>query len=256
MRRKLSAFIPVQNVEDIIEDCLESISWVDEIFIVDSYSEDKTEEICLRYPNVKLVKHKYKNSVEQRIWGMPQVTHDWIFIIDSDERCTARLRGEIEKILSLDDIPCEGYSIHIRTEFMGKLLHHDTYLGSGGKRLVLKEMSKNYIKKRVHAKMKIDKLSWIRPKQAYLVHIPIKSFGEQWHKMIRYATWAAEDMHENGKEVNWYHFLIRPWIKFIQYYIIRGGFFDGLRGIIMCAFGGMAVFMKYAKLWEMNHKKD
>lgn len=255
-KHKVSAFIPVQNVEDIIEDCLKSITWVDEIFIVDSFSTDRTVEICKKFPKVKPVQHEYINSGEQRKWGMPQVAHEWVFIIDSDERCTPELRKEIEKILSMDDIPYDGYNVPIKTKFYGKLLYHDTFLGCGGKRLVRKKLHKNYVMKRVHAKLKIDRLTWIKNKKAYIIHIPIRDFKTQWQKMIRYATWAAEDMYETGKRVHWYHFSIRPLFKFLQFYIIRRGFIDGLRGLILCGLGGIAVFMKYYKLYEIRHNKS
>lgn len=258
-RRRLSAFLPVQNVEDIIRECLDSLTWVDEVFIVDSFSTDKTAEICRSYPNVKLVQHEYINSVKQRIWGMPQVAHEWVFIIDSDERCNDTLRQEIEKILSLDVIPDQGYNVYIRTKFKGKMLLHDTYMGSGGKRLVLREMYKNYTTKQVHAKMKIDKLSWIENKQAYLIHEPIRDISLHWMKMIRYSFWAAKDMKSSNKPVNLILIMFRPWFKFFQYYIIRGGMRDGLRGLIICMFAGLTVFMKYTKLWELyqsNEKTD
>jgi glycosyltransferase involved in cell wall biosynthesis len=249
-RRKLSAFIPVQNVEDIIEDCLKSIQWVDEVFIVDAFSTDRTVEICRKYPNVKLVQHAYVNSGQQRFWGMPQVAHDWVFIIDSDERCTETLRQEIEKILSQDEIQYDGFNVPIRTWFMGKLLHHDTYLGSGGKRLVRKSTYKNYVLKRVHAKLKIERLTWIWNRKAYLIHDPIRDFTSQWQKLIRYSNWYAEDMFDRGERVYWYHIIVRPVLKFLQFYLIRRGFLDGVRGMILCMIAGISIFMKYYKLWE------
>ena len=255
-RRKLSAFLPVQNVEDIIIDCLDSIIWVDEVFIVDSFSTDKTVEICKRYPNVKLVQHEYINSMEQRMWGMPQVAYNWVFIIDSDEQCTPALRKEIEQILSSDEISYDGFLVHIRTEFMAKLLKHDTYLGSGGKRLVRKEMHRNFKQKQVHSGMRIDNKTWIKNPQAYLLHVPIRDLSKHWQKMIRYANWSAIDMKSNKKKVNIFHFTIRPWFKFFQYYIIRGGILDGIRGLIICLFAGFSVFMKYAKLWELYQKNE
>ena len=253
-RRKLSAFIPVQNVEDIIEDCLESIKWVDEIFIVDAYSTDNTLNICRKYSNVKIVQHEYENSGAQRSWGMAQVAHEWVLIIDSDERCTVELRKEIERILMMDEIPFDGFNVYIRTQFFGKLLTHKTYLGWAGKRLVRRDMHQNYILKKVHSYMKIDKLAWIENKDAYLIHIPIRDFRIQWEKLIRYSRWHARDMYDSGKHVHWYHFTVRPFFKFFQFYFIRRGFMDGVRGLIMCAIAGISVFMKYYKLWELYHR--
>jgi glycosyltransferase involved in cell wall biosynthesis len=254
-KHKVSAFIPVQNVEDIIEECLKSIAWVDEIFIVDAFSTDRTVEICRKYPNVKIVQHEYVNSGLQRTWGMPQVAHEWVLIIDSDERCTPRLREEIETILAADDIPFDGYKVNIRTRFYGRLLSHKTHLGHRGKRLVRKLLHEKFVMKRVHAGMRIKNLAWIRNKDAYLVHIPIRDFGSQWQKMIRYATWAAEDMYEKGTEVRWYHFSLRPLYKFLHFYIVRGGFRDGVRGLIVCAIAGIGVFMKYLRLFELKQER-
>ncbi len=252
-RRKLSAFIPVQDVEDIIGDCLESIQWVDEIFIVDAFSTDRTVEICSRYPNVKIVQHEYENSGAQRYWGMRQVAHEWVFIIDSDERCTPELRMEIQNILSQDEILYDGFNVPIRTLFFGKLLTHRTYLGSGGKRLVRREMYKNYVLKSIHAKLKIDRLTWIENYNAYLVHIPVRDFKTQWEKLVRYSTWYAQDMYDQGKRIHWYHFTVRPFFKFFQFYFVKRGFLDGIRGLILCILAGISIFMKYYKLWEMYH---
>lgn len=255
-KHKISAFIPVQNVEDIIEDCLKTITWVDEIFIVDAFSTDRTVEICKKYPKVKVVQHEYINSGEQRKWGMPQVAHEWIFVIDSDERCTPALQKEIETVLSMDTIPFDAWKIRLKTEFYGKLLDHKVYLGYRGKRLVRRELFKEFVMKRVHAGMRIEKWAWIKNKKAFLIHNPIRDFTSQWQKMIRYTTWAAEDMFEKGKKVHWYHFTLRPFLKFFQYYFLRGGYKDGMRGLIVCVLGGITIFMKYFKLFELRNSEE
>jgi len=253
-RRKLSAFIPVQNVEDIIEECLESIKWVDEIFVVDAFSTDKTLEICHRYPNVKIVQHEYENSGAQRSWGMPQVSHDWIFIIDSDERCNEELREEIEKILEKEKIDVDGYWVSIKTKFLGKLQNHDRALGHSGMRLVRKKTYKNYVLKSVHSKLVVINAGRIKNKNAFLVHEPIYGFSSHFKKMVRYAEWSAQDMYENGIRAKCYHFVFRPLFKFIVHYFIKLGFLDGMRGLILCQITAIFVFMKYYKLYFLSRK--
>ena len=253
-RRKLSAFIPVQNVEDIIEECLESIKWVDEIFIVDAFSTDKTLEICHRYPNVKIVQHEYENSGAQRSWGMPQALHDWIFIIDSDERCNEELREEIEKILEKEKIDVDGYWVSIKTKFLGKLQNHDRALGHSGMRLVRKKTYKNYVLKSVHSKLVVINAGRIKNKNAFLVHEPIYGFSSHFKKMVRYAEWSAQDMYENGIRAKCYHFVFRPLFKFIVHYFIKLGFLDGMRGLILCQITAIFVFMKYYKLYFLSRK--
>ena len=253
-RRKLSAFIPAQNVEDIIKECLESIKWVDEIFIVDAFSTDKTLEICHRYPNVKIVQHEYENSGAQRSWGMPQASHDWIFIIDSDERCNEELREEIEKILEKEKIDVDGYWVSIKTKFLGKLQNHDRALGHSGMRLVRKKTYKNYVLKSVHSKLVVINAGRIKNKNAFLVHEPIYGFSSHFKKIVRYAEWSAQDMYENGIRAKCYHFVFRPLFKFIVHYFIKLGFLDGMRGLILCQITAIFVFMKYYKLYFLSRK--
>jgi len=253
-RRKITAFIPVQNIEDIIKDCLESIKWVDEIFIVDGFSTDKTLKICRQYPNVKIIQHEYENSGAQRSWGMPHVTHDWIFIIDSDERCNKELQDEIQNVLSMDKISVDGFSVNIKTKFLGKLQNYDRYLGHRGMRLVRKETYKKFVLKRVHSKLVVKNAEKIINKKAFLIHEPIRDFSEHLKKMIRYAEWAALDMYEKGIRANPFHFLFRPFGKFIIHYFIKRGLLDGIRGLILCKIAAYSVFLKYYKLYHIQKK--
>lgn len=253
-KRKLSAFIPVQNVEDILVNCLESIKWVDEIFIVDAFSTDGTLEICKQYSNVKIVQHKYENSGAQRSWGMPQVSNDWVLIIDSDESCTPELKTEIEKILSSNKIVVDGFWVSIKTKFFDKLQYYDRYLGHRGMRLVRKETYKNYVLKRVHSKLVVKNSGIIGNKNAFLIHEPIRDFSEHLKKMIRYAEWAAQDMHEKGICAKPVHFLFRPFGKFFIHYILKRGFLDGVRGLILCKIAAYSVFLKYYKLYYIQNQ--
>ncbi len=253
-KHKISAFIPVQDVEDIIEDCLKSISWVDEIFIVDAYSKDRTVDICKKFPKVKIVQHEYENSGAQRTWGMPQVAHDWVLIIDSDERCTPELQIEIEKILEMDEIPFEGYLVYLKTEFFGKIQHHDRYLGYQGMRLVRKESYKEYTLRSVHSTLDIKNRSRLKNKNAFIIHIPIRNFKQHWLKMFRYANWQAEDMFQKGERANIFYFIFRPFFKFLIHFFFKLGFLDGMRGLILCSIASISVFMKYYKLFELQNK--
>ncbi|MBC8383151.1 MAG: glycosyltransferase family 2 protein [Candidatus Cloacimonetes bacterium] len=253
-KNKISAFIPVQDVEDIIEDCLKSITWVDEIFIVDSFSKDRTVEICRKFPNVKIVQHEYENSGAQRTWGMPKVSNEWVLIIDSDERCTSELQAEIEKILAIEKIPFDGYLVYLKTKFFGKIQNHDRQLGYQGMRLVRRESYKEYTLRSVHSTLDIKNRSRIKNKDAYIIHIPIRDFKSHWNKMVRYATWQANDMFQKGKKANLFHFIFRPSYKFIHHYFFRLGFLDGIRGLILCWIASISVFMKYYKLFIMRIK--
>lgn len=252
-KHKLSAFIPVQNVEPMIRQCLDSITWVDEVFIVDAFSTDRTVEICKEYPNVKIVQHEYENSGAQRSWGMPQVTHNWVFIIDSDERCTPALRREIEKILSQGEIQYDGFLVSLKTLFFGRLQNHDRYLGYRGMRLVHRETARNYTLRSVHSTLDVKHRSMIKAKDAYIIHEPIRDFKNHIYKMTRYAEWAATDMYNKGQRINLLHLIFRPFYKFFNHYFFKLGFLDGLNGLVLCTLAGISIFLKYYALMHLQY---
>src|SRR4030067_2871370 len=95
---KLSILLPTFNEENNLEACLESVSWADEILVVDSYSTDRTLEIVKRY-GARIIQHEYINSAKQKNWAIPQCAHEWVLVIDTDERLEPGLREELEKAL-------------------------------------------------------------------------------------------------------------------------------------------------------------
>ena len=92
---KVSGVITSFNEEHNIAECIESLDWCDEIILVDSFSTDTTPEIAGRYPKVKLFQRPYFGAGAQKNWAMQHVENDWIFLLDSDERCTPELREEV-----------------------------------------------------------------------------------------------------------------------------------------------------------------
>ena len=94
----------------------------------------------------------------------------------------------------------------------------------------------------------------INNRKAFLIHEPIREFSAHIRKMIRYAEWAAEDMHEDGIRARWYHFVFRPMFKFFIHYFIKLGFLDGVRGLILCQISAISVFMKYYKLYFLSRE--
>ena len=250
----VSAFVLTQNNERTIKNCLDSVTWCDEIVVIDSFSTDSTPAIIANYPKVRLLQHQYTNAMEQRIWGVPHVQSKWTFILDSDEVCTEALRDKLIEILKSGDDTYDGYLCLIRTSIMGKLLKHKDLLSSKGKRLVLtKHATRYWEKSRVHASIRLDNKVTL-PKKYYIIHDPIRSFDDHFKKMIRYAKWQAEDMFDDHKQARWWHFTLRPMGKFLQFYVLNRGFRDGINGLILCTIGAINVALKYMLLAELNHE--
>jgi glycosyltransferase involved in cell wall biosynthesis len=253
MMPDLSAFVLTQNNLRTIKACLDSLTWCPQVVVIDSFSTDGTVEIVKSYPNTMLWQHQYSNAQEQRIWGMQHVKSKWTLIIDSDELCPSGLRDVIQDILKDENNPHDGYIFLTRTMFMGRLLKHQDYMSSKGKRLVLTSIATRYWRKaRVHASIRLDHRK-IMPERYYLIHDPIDSLDAHFAKMRRYARWQAEDMYEKGKKTRWWHLTLRPVGKLLQYYLMRGAFRDGWRGLMICAMGAVQVSLKYLLLAELEH---
>ncbi|TDQ01626.1 glycosyl transferase family 2 [Halanaerobium saccharolyticum] len=116
--QKISAIVITKNEEERISDCLESIKWVDEIVLVDSYSSDRTVETAAKYTD-KIYKREFDNFSNQKNYGLKKTTCDWIINIDADERVSIELKNEILEILE-DNMSFDAFEIPIKTYFLGK----------------------------------------------------------------------------------------------------------------------------------------
>lgn len=243
---KLSVIIPCKNEERNIRDCLETVKWADELFVVDSGSTDATVEIAKQYTD-RIVCHEYINSATQKNWAIPQAIHEWVMIIDSDERATPELQREIQLLLAGE--PEHGaWWIKRDNWFFGKKINHCGWDGDSVIRLFKRDQGK-YEDKHVHANIIVaGSTGWLKGK---LEHHTYYSFDQYLEIFGRYTTWSALDLKERGKRASIANLTLRPSFRFFRQFILRQGFRDGLPGLLLCGLAGFNVFMKYAKLWAI-----
>ena len=130
--RFLTAIVPTFNEEANIRDCLASLSFADEILVVDSFSTDRTVELARSVPKVRVLQHAYEGNGPQCNWAMDQASHPWILIVDADERVTQPLASEIEALLAAGP-PADLYRLRRENIFLGRPLRGS---GWGRDRLV------------------------------------------------------------------------------------------------------------------------
>ncbi len=248
-REKVTVLIPCCNSEDVIGDCLESVKWADEIFIVDSGSTDKTLDIAKKYTD-RIVHHEYINSATQKNWAIPQCTHPWVLIVDTDERVTPKLRDEIFSKLKAGH-SYSGFRIYRLNHFLGYRIRFSGWQNDCVLRLFKKDCGR-YQDREVHADIILNgKCAYLKNK---LIHFTFSSFEQYMKKFDRYTTWAAGDRDKITGKVGWRHLALRPALRFFKQYILKLGFLDGLPGLVVCTLAGYSVFLKYAKLWERRVK--
>ncbi|RMF97435.1 MAG: glycosyltransferase family 2 protein [Candidatus Schekmanbacteria bacterium] len=253
MREKLTALIPCCNEEENIRDCLESVKWADEIFVVDSFSNDRTVEIAKEYTS-RVIQHEYINSATQKNWAIPQASNEWVLIVDSDERVTPDLRDEIINILSSNP-RYDGYYIPRKNFFLGREVKYGGWGYENDLNIRLFRRDKGrYEDKEVHADIIIDgKVG--RIKEPFL-HYSYNSLEQYMKKMSRYTNWAAMDLCKKHKRIGVTHLLFRPFFTFLKMYVLKFGFLDGIRGIILAFLSSYYVYIKYAKAWEMINAEN
>jgi len=251
-RRKVTGIVPVFNEEENIRACLESISWVDELIVVDSFSTDRTVEIAREYTD-KVYRHEYKYSTAQKNWIIPQASHEWIFLLDADERCTPELRAEIEALLDAEEDPPHGaYWIYRRNFFLGKEIKHCRWNKDKVIRLFLRDRYR-YEDVEVHGEIQPqDDVGVLRGR---IEHYSYRTLDDYFTKLLRYTPWGAEKALKQGTRGRVFHILFRPAWEFFRRYVLYLGFLDGVHGLILSLTSAASVMFRFIKLWELDRTR-
>jgi len=249
IKARLTAIVPTFNEEANIRDCLECLTFADEILVVDSFSTDGTLEFAREF-NARIIQREYNCSASQKNWAIPQARHEWILICDADERVTDELRREVEGVLSGEPRHV-GYSIPRANYFLGRRIRHCGWSPERDRniRLFMRDRSK-YENKEVHADVICD--GSIGRLSSPFLHYSFRSFEQYITKMNRYTTWSAKDIVSAGRSVSILDLIFRPPMTFLKMYLLQAGFLDGPQGFILCSASSFYTFSKYAKAWLMR----
>lgn len=241
----LSIIILLHNEEHKIRAAVASAQWADEILIVDDFSTDNSINIVHEY-HVRVVQHKYESYAAQVNWGLQQAAHDWVFVLDSDERITDALRDEILGLLQ--KVPeHDGYLLYRESLFLGNKIRYCGWQDDTVTRLFNRHKGIHSVLTD-HSDITIDgSVGRLKHK---MLHDTYADFDEYFMKMKRYSDRGALDMSNAGKRVTWVHLTLRPLFRFIKMYVLRFGFLDGKLGLILCGLTAFYVFTKYAKAWH------
>ncbi len=243
-RHKVTAIVPTFNEAANIVECLEALQWADEIIVVDSYSTDGTAELA-RPLATQVIQHEYKYSAAQKNWILPQAAHDWIFLVDADERCTPELAAEVREVLSSPQ--CDAYWIYRRNFFLGKEIRHSGWNTDKVIRLFKKEL--RYEDKHVHAEVLVPSGNLGKLKARFL-HYTIDTLDQFFEKRLRYAGWAANDLAKKCKTAGGGDIVGHGIANFLRMYVLRLGILDGTHGLVLALLYSFYTSAKYIRLWE------
>ena len=251
-RPAVSAIIHTLNEIEQIEECIRSVEWADEVYLVDSFSTDGTvERVRQAFPRVRVEQRQYLGAASTKNYAIDRAAHDWIFVIDADERVTPELQRELLRTLE-GPLDHWAYSVGRRNFMLGKEVKYSGLQRDRVTRLFHREHAR-YPNKRVHADLLVDGPTYdLRQK---MLHYYIRSFDHMIAKMTRYANWGAAQMFIEGKTTNAADIFGHTFGKFVRDYIVNLGFLDGVRGLISVGMHVYYTFWKYAKLWELTQLK-
>ncbi len=252
MKKSISAVIITMNEEERIRPCLESIKWVDEIIIIDSFSTDKTIDICKEYTD-KISQREMRGFGEQKQFAIEKATSVWILSIDADEVVTEELRDEIKGMLK-EETEYNGFKIFRKNIYLGRPMR---YCGWYVPILRLFKRGKGrFDAKKVHEEIIVDGNVGIL--KGEILHNTYKNISHHLEKIDSFTTYDADELTKKGiilKPSNclWY-LVFKPMVRFLQKFILQKGIFEGMHGFILSINAAMVVFINYAKLWERQQK--
>lgn len=251
---KISALLITYNEEDNITEVLECLCFADEIIIVDSYSTDNTVNLIKKFPKVKLTQRKFKNFTDQKQFTLDLATHNWILFIDADERIDSVLREEIISITSSNGPTASAYYFLRTFMFKDKVLRYSGWQTDKNYRLFKKDKVCFDQNKIVHETLLVDGPSLTLSNR--LIHNSYKNYEDYRQKMIKYGQMRAKEELKQGKKPYWPSRIMRPLWKFFHHYIIRLGFLDGKKGIIICYLNTLGVAARYKELAKLHKNKN
>lgn len=253
MAPKLTCLIPCRNEENNIRACIESFrSIADEVLIADSLSTDRTLDIVESIGGCRVVQREYRTSGDFKNWAIPQASHEWVLLLDADERVTPDLAKEIRQVL--DDGPqFDGYWIFRDNHFMGHPVHSCGWQNDGVIRLFRRDVSR-YAGDTDHARIDLpaDRLGKLKNS---MLHFTVWTYDKWLAKCDRYATVQAQVWRDQGVRPSYAQLLTRAPLRFFRDYVLKLGFLDGKVGLQIAMLSAFQSFLKQARLWELHEGK-
>lgn len=252
-RKAVSAVIIAKNAANDLPACLDSIRWVDEIVLVDSGSDDETIAIAESY-GAKVFQHTdWPGYGPQRQRAQKHASHEWIFMIDVDERVTPELRASIEALLEAPD-PDKVYCFDRVSDFFGRLIHSSGWYPDWVERLY-HTAHFAYDDAQVHERVRCTESQKARL-SGELLHYTTSSYDAFMKKSLRYAQDWSNERYQRGKRTSAPGVFVRSLGTFLVKYLLRRGFTEGTHGLMLAGVSAVYTFHKYAALWVLQQKEQ
>lgn len=244
---RITATVITLNEERHIADALESLSWADEIVVVDSGSTDDTVAIARRFTS-RIVVNAWPGYAAQKNLAAAEASNDWIFSLDADERVTPELAASVASARTIST-PASGYRVARRAWYVDRWVRHSGWYPDWQVRLYDRNAARfegDFVHESVRVRGATATL------EGDLLHYTVESLSDHHQRIDRYTTLAAEAMAARGDRPSLAGALARPVATFAKSYVLEQGFRDGGAGVAIAGFAAYYVFLRQMKLWERS----
>ena len=247
----ISVVIITLNEARNIGRCLDSVRDIaDEIIVVDSFSTDRTEEIC-KQKGARFIQHKFEDYVKQHIYADSQATQDYLLSLDADEALSDELKKSI--IDMKKDFEAGAYTMNRMTNYCGQWIKHCGWYPDKKLRLYRKGAGE-WTGIRIHESFKLNDGVKTMHLKGDILHYCFYTISEHVAQANKFTNINALVAFEKGKSAGIIKIFFSPIVKFLRDYIFNLGFLDGFNGFLICQISANATFLKYVKLREMQKK--
>lgn len=248
-QQKISALVLSYNNEKEIKRCIESLSFADEVVVIDSFSSDKTAEIAKSH-GAKVFQYGFSTFGKLRNLALKHASYNWIFSLDTDEVATKPVIDEVRKITESSNSSDIYFVPRLNTVF-GRQLKYGGWFPDYRQPQFFKKGSLTY-REQDDVHEGFDLLGSKGFLKNHIEQFPFDNLEHYLKKMERYTTLMAKRMLKENRKFSPIQLITRPSFAFFKRYFLRGGFLDGFHGFLMARLYSDYTFQKYAKFWELK----
>jgi glycosyltransferase involved in cell wall biosynthesis len=249
MPAPVTVVIPTLNEAAQIGECVRHLDWADEVIVADAGSLDGTVDLARRAGATALT-GSWPTIAAQRNAAIAAARHAWVFALDADERVGPALAAEIAAVVASPRH--EASAVRRRNVYLGREIRRAGWGADWVYRLFRRE--RRFLERRVHEAL--EPVPDTGRLTHHLEHAPYRDLMHHLSKVERYAGWAARDLADQGRRPRLADLLLRPPARFLRMYVLQFGVLEGWRGAVLCGCAAWGVFLKYARLWEIERGRD
>lgn len=248
----ISACVIAFQEQDRIEDCVRSLSWCDEVLVVDSGSTDATRERAAALGARVLVNQPFPGHREQKQWAVDHARHDWVLCLDADERVTDELRLRLQQLRQAG-LAGAGYSMPRRNHYLGRVVRRGLFWPDVKLRLFRRDRAR-WGGTNPHDRVEVSgdqAASSITELGEPIEHLSYRDFNDHLRTVDSFTAIAARAMRAEGRRCSVFDLLVRPLAVMFKSLVLKRGFVDGWRGLVI---SGMAGYYDWLKYWRLRRE--